>query len=213
MKTDELIEALSHRPEPVDLRRPLRHLVGAAVLGLAAAVPLMLWQLGINPDLAVDARRPMFWVKFMVVAAVALGSAVVVLRLGRPGSPVRSAGRAAVLPIVALWFLAAVVLLQAAPGDRMPLIMGSSASTCPVSIALLSLPALLLLLLAMRSLAPTHLRLAGAATGLFAGAVGTLAYLLHCPEMEAPFIAVWYVLGMAIPAAIGALAGPRLLAW
>jgi hypothetical protein len=213
MKTEELIEALSHRAEPVDARRPLRSLVLAAALGIAAALPLMLWQLGMNPDLAVDMRRPMFWVKFVVFAAVALASAVLVLRLGRPGTAVRRAGQAVALPVLALWGLAAVVLLLAAPEDRIPLLMGSSARTCPLSIALLSLPALLPLLLAVRSLAPTRLRLAGAATGLFAGAVGTLVYLLHCPEMDAPFVAVWYILGMAIPAALGALVAPRALAW
>ncbi len=111
-----------------------------------------------------------------------------------------------------MWGLAAVVLLAAAPGERMPLTMGSSWNTCPFNIALLSLPALVLLLAAMRSLAPTRLRWAGAATGLLAGALGTLVYVLHCPELEAPFLAVWYVLGMLIPVAVGALVGPRVAA-
>ena len=43
--------------------------------------------------------------------------------------------------------------------------------------------------------------------------MGALVYTLHCPEMEAPFLAVWYLLGMLIPAAAGALLGPRLLRW
>jgi len=38
-------------------------------------------------------------------------------------------------------------------------------------------------------------------------------YSLHCPEMEAPFIGFWYLLGMLIPTAVGALLGPRLLRW
>jgi hypothetical protein len=36
---------------------------------------------------------------------------------------------------------------------------------------------------------------------------------LHCPELGAPFIAVWYVIGMFIPALAGALLGPRVLRW
>jgi hypothetical protein len=213
MKTDELIDALSQRPEPVDARDPVRRLLVAAALGLAAALPLMLWQLGLNPELAVDAHRPMFWVKFAVVFAVAVASAVLLLRLGRPGSAVRRAGQATAAPFLALWTLAVLVLLAAAPGERLSLVMGSSWNFCPIAITLLSLPALFMLFAAARSLAPTRLRLAGAATGLCAGAVGTLAYLLHCPEMEAPFVAVWYVLGMALPAALGALLGRRLLVW
>jgi hypothetical protein len=31
--------------------------------------------------------------------------------------------------------------------------------------------------------------------------------------MTAPFIGVWYLLGMLIPSAVGALLGPRLLRW
>jgi hypothetical protein len=213
MKTDELIEALSRRPEPVDVRAPVRSLLIAAALGIAVAMPLMLWQLGVNPDLAVDAHLPMFWVKFAVFAAVAAASAALVVRLGRPGMAVRRAGQAVALPILALWALAAVVLLLASPDQRMPMVLGSSWDSCAISIALLSLPALVMLLRSVRSLAPIRLRLAGAATGLFAGALGTLVYLLHCPEMEAPFVAVWYVLGMAVPATIGALMGRRVLAW
>jgi hypothetical protein len=40
-----------------------------------------------------------------------------------------------------------------------------------------------------------------------------LAYALYCPEMAAPFVAIWYLLGMLIPAAAGAVLGPLLLRW
>jgi hypothetical protein len=155
----------------------------------------------------------MFWVKWGFVAAVAAASAALVIRLARPGVDTRRAAQAVALPLVALWGLAAVVLLAAAPAERMPLVMGSSWNTCPFNIAMLSLPALVLLLAAMRSLAPTRLRRAGAAAGLLAGALGTLVYVLHCPELEAPFLAIWYVLGMLVPVAVGALVGPRVLRW
>lgn len=65
----------------------------------------------------------------------------------------------------------------------------------------------------MRSLAPTSLPLAGAAAGLLAGSVGALVYCLHCPEMGAPFIGTWYLLGMLIPTAAGALLGRFVLRW
>ncbi len=55
--------------------------------------------------------------------------------------------------------------------------------------------------------------LAGACAGLVAAALGTVIYTLHCPEMQAPFLAVWYLLGILAPAAAGALVGPRLLRW
>lgn len=65
----------------------------------------------------------------------------------------------------------------------------------------------------LRGLAPTRLRLAGAAAGFAAGSLGALVYSLHCPELAAPFLAIWYLLGMLIPTAIGAWLGPRLLRW
>ena len=66
---------------------------------------------------------------------------------------------------------------------------------------------------ALRGAAPTRLAWAGAGAGLLAGALGALAYALHCPEMAAPFLAVWYLAGMALPTLAGAWLGPRVLRW
>jgi hypothetical protein len=43
--------------------------------------------------------------------------------------------------------------------------------------------------------------------------VGATVYCLHCPEMAAPFVSVWYLLGMLIPAVVGAACGRRVLRW
>jgi hypothetical protein len=80
-------------------------------------------------------------------------------------------------------------------------------------LAALSAPALFAALWALKGLAPTRLALAGAAAGLLSGALGALAYALHCPELAAPFLALWYSLGMLMPAAAGALLGRVLLRW
>jgi hypothetical protein len=32
-------------------------------------------------------------------------------------------------------------------------------------------------------------------------------------ELTAPFLAVWYVSGIAVPVLVGAVLGPRLLRW
>lgn len=61
--------------------------------------------------------------------------------------------------------------------------------------------------------APTRLVYAGAACGLFSGAVAALVYALACTEPAAPFIAIWYTLGVALCGAVGAFLGPRLLNW
>jgi DNA-directed RNA polymerase specialized sigma24 family protein len=156
------------------------------------------WRFGINPELASDARLPMFWGRAAFAALLAIGAALLVDRLARPGAEIRHAWRAAALPLLGIWIVGALVLAGAAPADRAALVLGSTWRQCPWNIALLSLPAFVLLLALLRSLAPTRLRSAGAAAGTLAGALGMLAYGIHCPELAAPFIAIWYVLGVAI---------------
>ena len=45
------------------------------------------------------------------------------------------------------------------------------------------------------------------------GAVLLLVYALRCPESTVPLLAVWYVLGIAIPTLAGAMLGSRVLRW
>ena len=78
---------------------------------------------------------------------------------------------------------------------------------------MLSLPVLVMLVMALRGLAPTRLRAAGLAAGLAAGAIAASIYALHCDESTLPFLTVWYVIGIALPAGLGAAVGPRLLRW
>jgi len=134
-------------------------------------------------------------------------------RLARPGVRAGGSWAAIGLPVAVVWLAAAGLLLRVSADSRWTLVLGNTWRTCPINIAVLSIPAFVTVFWAMRGLAPTRLRLAGAASGLLAGSMATLAYSLHCPEMSVAFWAVWYVLGMLVPMAIGALLGPRLLRW
>jgi hypothetical protein len=109
--------------------------------------------------------------------------------------------------------LAAAVLIRADAAQRSASFFGDTWNSCPFLIAMLSAPVFVAVVWVMRGLAPTRLRLAGAAAGLLSGAIGTMVYSVHCPEMAAPFIGFWYLLGMLIPTAVGTLLGPRLLRW
>ena len=91
--------------------------------------------------------------------------------------------------------------------------MGSSAHDCPWRIFVIGLPLLAGAIWALRGLAPTRLTLAGLTAGGAAGGLAALIYGFHCPETAAPFVAVWYTLGMALVAALGAVTGARLLRW
>jgi hypothetical protein len=213
MKTEEWISALAAGTESVDPRAPARRLLLATLAGAALALPLMLGLLGLNPRLATASQTPMFWVKLAFVVTTAAAAIALLHRLARPGVPIQRNAIVLAMPFAAIWLLAAGALIASAATERLPLLLGSTWSACPLNIAMLSAPALVLMLWALRSLAPTRLRLAGGAAGLLAGSVGATVYTLHCPEMAAPFIGVWYVLGMVIPAALGAALGRRMLRW
>lgn len=116
-------------------------------------------------------------------------------------------------PVLAMWILAIVVLTSADPATRAGLFFGDTWAACPLLVALLSAPVFVAVVWAMKGLAPTRLRFAGAAAGLLSGTVGALVYSLQCPELAAPFLGFWYLLGMLIPTVVGALLGDRLLRW
>jgi hypothetical protein len=213
VNTDDLVKMLATGVAPADSGAAARSYAVALAAGLAAAGVLMAGWLGLNPELARYVSLPMFWVKVAFPALVAVGGLVAAERLSRPGAPLSALPAALAAPLIALWSLAAIALVTAAPGQRAALVLGDTWAACPFNIAVLSTPALIAILWAMKGLAPTRLRLAGAGAGLLAGALGAAVYTLHCPELAAPFLGVWYVLGMLIPAALGALAGPRVLRW
>lgn len=213
MRTDDLIEALARHAGPVRPRRLGRTLALALAVATPVAVAMMLLQMGLNPQLRAYLGMPMWWVKFGFGLVLALIAVVLARRLARPGVRAGAARLAPVAPVLLLWLLAIIALATAEPGERSALAFGNSWRTCPLNIAVLSVPILIGALIALRTMAPTQLVAAGATAGLLAGGVGTAVYALHCPEVAAPFLALWYVLGALMPVAIGALVGPRVLRW
>jgi hypothetical protein len=213
MRTDELISMLAAGESAVEPHALQRRFAVALGWGAFGATLLMALLLGVRPDLSEAARLPMFWVKLAFPAALLGGALLAVIRLSRPGVRLGRVPAALAAPVLALWIVSALVLLSAAPGQRDELIFGDTWAECPLSVGLLSLPVFGALLWAMKGLAPTRLALAGAAAGLLSGAMAALIYALHCTEMAAPFLGIWYLIGMLIPTAAGAALGPRVLRW
>ena len=213
MKTDDLLFMLATGADPVDARAPLRrYLIAVGCSTLVAILVMAMW-LGVRPTLTGDLDLPMFWIKEIFCVALVAGSLVAVTRLARPGVTLARVPAWLAAPLLAMWGLAMTDLLAASPGSRTALTLGTSWMVCPYYIAMLSAPIFVAIVWAMKGLAPTRLRLAGAAAGFASGAIGALVYTLHCPELAAPFLGIWYVLGILIPTAVGALLGPRLLRW
>ncbi|MDI1332483.1 DUF1109 domain-containing protein [Pseudomonas sp.] len=213
MKTDDFIGMLASGVTPVD-RHALAKRFGIAVLaGLVVATLLVTIVLGVRPDLATVAATPIFWAKIAFPLCLMIGALGVVMRLARPGLTPGSGKLLIAAAIVAVWAGAFYVLMAAAPDTRVAVILGKTWQVCALNITLLSIPGFIAVFWALRGLAPTRLRLAGACGGLLAGAMAALAYSLHCPEMEVPFWGAWYLLGMLVPTVIGALLGARWLRW
>jgi hypothetical protein len=213
VKTDDLVSMLSTGTEPVDPKRVAWRYLIAVGGGSLAALALMALTLKVNPALPQELSEPMFWVRETFCASLGMIGIVGITRLARPGRPLGSIPVGIALPVLAMWALAALILLTAPSPSRAHLIFGGTARVCPFLIAMMATPPFFALVWALRGLAPTRLRLTGGIAGLAAGSIGALAYSLHCPELAAPFIGIWYLLGITICATLGVWAGPRLLRW
>lgn len=213
MRTEDLIEMLAKGPVAVEPGMLARRYATALGWGAFGATLLMAVLLGVRPDIDQAARLPMFWVKVLFPLALAAAALVALMRLSRPGAKLGRVPAALAAPVLAIWAIAAASLLGVRPALRAELIFGDTWWACLVNVPLLSAPGLVAVLWAVKGYAPTRPAVAGAAAGLLAGALGAAIYALHCPELAAPFIAVWYVLGILVPTAFGAIVGARLLRW
>jgi hypothetical protein len=212
MKTGDLIRALAADSE-VGAMPPGRALAIALFPGVSIALGLHFAILGLRPHLLTLLGEPRLLFKLCLTILLVSLSSSLVLRLVRPGAGVR---RAALILTIVPALLAAAILaeLLAVPaaewGQRL---VGTNAMFCLKSIPFLAAAPLVAALLALRQGAPEHPALAGAAAGLFAGAIGAACYATHCPDDSPLFVAAWYTLAIGFVAAIGAAAGSRCLRW
>lgn len=213
MKTDDLVAMLANGPVAVPRRATSRRLWLALLVGMPLSFVILFAEYGLRRDLVQAMFWPMFWVKVLFPLCIAAAGFVMVQRLARPGVAVRHAWVGAVLPVLGVWALAAIAWFTLPAEDKMPSLMGQSWRICALSIGLMALPVFAAAMVALKGLAPTQPALAGAAAGALAGGVGAAVYALHCMELTAPFLAVWYVSGIAVPVLVGAALGPRLLRW
>jgi hypothetical protein len=213
MKTDELIARLAAETAPVPRGALRARLALASLLATAAAIALVLVWLGMRPDIHFAMRKAAFWIKAGYTLCLAACGFALTLRMGRPGAKPGLALAIAPALFAVLAGLAAFELLNAPMPMWRNALMGDSWQVCPLLILAISAPVWLAVVWALRGMAPTLLRAAGASAGLLAGGIGATVYGLHCQEMSAAFVVVWYSLGVAACAALGALLGPPLLRW
>lgn len=212
MKTDDLIRAIAADATP-PAAAPGPRLALGLLAGVIAAGGLFIILLGPRGNALASLDSLRFLLKFAVTLSLAGVAAGFALRLGRPGA---SAGlwRAALLVSPGLLLIGVAAEMLALPRENwMSALVGVNARTCLTYIPLMGLAPLGLILLALRSGAPTRPALAGAVAGLLAGGISAAFYAAHCPDDSPLFLATWYVIAIALLAALGALLGHRLLRW
>jgi hypothetical protein len=213
VKTDELIDRLTGELAPVSRAAVPRTLALGLGGGMLVSFAAMWLWLGIRPDLASAMDTGAYWMKFFYTLSLGCFALWAVERLARPGAGSRVQMMMLAIPVVVLLILALVQIDGVSRAMRMHLMMGASANVCPWRIAILSLPVFAGAFWALSRLAPTRLIVAGAAAGLLAGALGAWIYAFHCDESAAPFVVIWYTLGIAAIGALGGLLGRILLRW
>jgi len=213
MKTELLIEMLARGAHQEKRTSPWRVLFLGIGGGIFLSMTMMIITLRVNSEFLALLTNPNFLTKIAYVSTYVLIAFTSLIAVSMPGAKVKLHFRRLALPFVAISCIALLAFVDAEPALRADLIFGQTWSVCAVLIALLSMPVFTLTLMGMKELAPTNLTLAGAVCGLFSGAAGALVYCVHCPEVEVPFVAIWYTLGMMIPMVIGYFLGPKVLRW
>ncbi len=213
MKTEDLIAALAVDLPPAGRRQIERNiLLWLIPAGLMVLAIVGLW-LGFRSDLTTAMIGPTFWAKAGYTSALAVTGFWLLTRLGRPGASARAPLIALAALLLGVMGLAVHEMVTMPMPERMPALMGDSARACAPHILLLSALAAPFVFWAARAFAPTRPTLAGAAAGLLTGGLAATLYGLHCPEHTAPFVAIWYSLGIGIAAALGAVAGRFVFRW
>lgn len=208
-QTDDLIAQLASEGADSASRsafvwRFVALLAGAlALAGLAVSLLLD----GAFASVAVDGMGPLY-IKWGFSLVLMMLAALSLWVLGEPGRNASYLLIALAMPFTLVAMLFALDLSTG--GGGFP---GTTWRTCLAAMALMSPPAFGFAVMAMRALAPTEPRRAGALAGLFGGAVAMTAYAPFCPERGMTYLVVFYCLPILAMAAFGWLSGAKLLRW
>jgi hypothetical protein len=210
METEQLIRTLAadnaHRAAPVGLMLTVALLSAAPV-----SVVMFFAVLGVRPDVMTAMHNPFFDMKFVVTLAMAISAVAVSLHLSRPEASLRGWGWLLLIPagILAVEIGSEMMMPQRLP--MMTRLIGSNSRICMTAIPLLALPLLVAALIGLRRGAPTRPAIAGAIAGMLSAGLAATLYASHCTDDSPLFVATWYTISTALVAAVGALAGSRVL--
>ena len=210
MDTDQLIRTLA--ADNAHQARPVAFVLALALLAAApVSIFMFMAELGVRHDVMTAMHNPFFDLKFAVTLALAISAIAVSLHLSRPQAVLRGWAWLLVIPA---GILAAGIAGEMMVPQRLPMmtrLVGSNSRVCMMAISLLSLPLLAAALIGLRHGAPARPALAGALAGMLSAGLAATLYASHCTDDSPLFVATWYTIATAMVAAIGAMAGSRLL--
>lgn len=211
MKTAELIELLV---QDTRVRVNLQETLSCATLVATLMAAIMFFAvIGFRPDIDSAIETARFLFKFVITIALAASSGSVLFRMGQPGLPVGRVALSLLLPVLLALGAALLELIVMPPETWAARMIGHNSRLCLTIIPSLSLGPLACFLYAMRNGAPERPGLAGSIAGLMAAGIGATFYAANCNDDSPLFVLLWYPMAIGIVAAIGWVAGRRVLRW
>lgn len=212
MNSDDVIEKLIADLEPV---QPLRQRGGMAwaLIAMAISAIIAVSMFGARADVLSGQPNPLFMTASGLLLVLAMASAWAAIDMARPSVGTRRDGwtwtatMASVLPVGALCLIAIDLF------TGRPVSINRHGIECLAGGAAAGMLTMGTLVIWVRRGAPTSLRLTGTLIGTAAGAAGSFAASLCCPENSLIHIGIWHVGAVVLMAVLGRLILPRYLAW
>ncbi len=208
---NNLIENLVEDLEPV---RTLKPKSGLAIVGgiTLIAVIAVATTLGVRNDLMLGMADEMFFLRSGVLLMLGCATAITVVNMARPGVGKLSRGWVWALITAALFPLTAALMsaINMPPVEALRPMEGLKCLTVSGMAALAIGSGLTLWL---RQGAPTSPERAGWLIGLASGALGAMAYNIHCPFNDIYYVGLWFTIPVIISAVFGRLVVPHLIRW
>jgi hypothetical protein len=208
----DYIDALVGDLKPVRAMRAREGLALATIAG-GATIVLTAALLGLRTDVAAGRFSPLFLFANGLLLAVALGSAIAVVRMGMPRVGHTSHGWKWVLAISGLLPAAALIMLTSGTETMPAAIVTRHEINCIAMGLLLGLLTATVLVAWLRRGAPTSTQRAGLLVGLASGSIGMLAFALHCPFDSFYHVGLWHALPVVLGGVLGRLIVPPLIRW
>lgn len=211
MRTDALIQALSHDLTPVraaatKVRFALAMLASLALAAFVAPI-LFGWRDNLPSALGMAGAKALY----CLVIAVAITP--LAYALSRPNVRVRRLVGPVALAGLASLVVAALAFAAMPAETRLASWLDGGFPECLRCIPILAVPVAVVLTFVARSMAPTRLTLAGAALGGLSGAIAAIGYSAVCSNDSVAYVATWYLVAISGCAAFGAGLGRWVLRW